>query len=253
VQSFLSFGRFHIPVYGLFAAVGLMCAMILGQRTARVARVDRDAFWDAGMITVFAAFILSRVLLVVENLRTFLAYPVLVLELPSLTKTGLWATAFVAFLYLRRRGLPLLDVLDAAAPCAALLCAFLSLGRAAEGTREGMPSAVRWAISSSFGRVHPVELYSAAAWLVLCVVLLRIQQRAHTSGETAAWGLVLGGLVLFLMGFFRLPEMLYGQAWVDGSQWRAVEYMVAGSLLLAWRSAIEARTAAGAKGVVDAV
>jgi phosphatidylglycerol:prolipoprotein diacylglycerol transferase len=240
VQSFLSFGRFHIPVYGLFAAVGLMCAMILGQRTARVARVDRDAFWDAGMITVFAAFILSRVLLVVENLRTFLAYPVLVLELPSLTKTGLWATAFVAFLYLRRRGLPLLDVLDAAAPCAALLCAFLSLGRAAEGTRE-------------FGRVHPVELYSAAAWLVLCVVLLRIQQRAHTSGETAAWGLVLGGLVLFLMGFFRLPEMLYGQAWVDGSQWRAVEYMVAGSLLLAWRSAIEARTAAGAKGVVDAV
>jgi phosphatidylglycerol---prolipoprotein diacylglyceryl transferase len=253
VQSFLSFGRFHIPVFGLFAAVGLMCAMALSQRTARWARVDRDALWDAGMVTVFATFVLSRLLLVVEDLRTFLLYPVLVLELPSLTSGGLLLTAIVAVVYLRRRSLPVLNVLDAAAPCTALLWAFLSLGKMAEGTRDGIPATVPWAIPSSFGRVHPVELYSALAWLVLCAVLLWMLRRTRMLGETAAWGLLLGGLVLFFADFFRLPGMLYGNSWLDGDEWRGLQLMVAGSLLLAWRLAVGARMALGAKGVDDAV
>jgi phosphatidylglycerol---prolipoprotein diacylglyceryl transferase len=250
VRSFLSFGRFHIPVYGLFAAVGLMCALLLGQRTARAARIDRDAFWDAGMVTVFSAFVLSRVLLVVENVRTFLMYPVLVLELPSLTLGGVALTAIVALLYLRRRRLPLLTTLDAAAPCAALVWAFLGLGRFAEGTRDGMPSTVPWAVSSSFGRVHPSEIYSAVGWLVLCAVLLWILEHARAQGETTAWGLVLGGLLLFVLEFFRLPLMLYGSSLLDAEEWHALGVMGAGSLLLAWCVGVGARDA---KGVGDAV
>ena len=248
MQSFLSLGRLHIPFYGLFAAAGLMCAMGLGLRTARMARVDRDALWDVGMVTVFSAFVLSRALLVMENLRTFLKYPVLVLELPSLTFGGEVLTAIVAVAYLRRRRLPLLSVMDAAAPCAALLWAFLGLGSVADGRRDGMPSSLPWAISSAFGRVHPVEMYSAVAWFVLCFVLLWILGRVREAGVTSAWGLVLGGLALFFLDFFRLPEMLYGYGWVDGGQWKAVEVMVAGSLLLAWRVGI-----GEARGMGDAV
>src|ERR1700679_2690879 len=103
----------------------------------------------------------------------------LLLELPSLTLSGVVLTAIVAVLYLRRRRLPLLNTLDAAAPCAALVWAFLGLGRFAEGTRDGMPGTVPWAVSSSFGRVHPLEIYSAVGWLVLCGVLLWILRRAQ--------------------------------------------------------------------------
>jgi phosphatidylglycerol---prolipoprotein diacylglyceryl transferase len=250
VQSFLSLGRFHIPVYGLFAAVGLIAAMALGQWTARRAKLDPDAIWDAGMVTVFAAFVLSRLLLVAENLRTFLVYPVLVLELPSLTKEGALLTAIVAVLYLRRRHLPLLTALDADAPCVALLTMFLCLGRFAEGTRDGMPATVPWAVPSSFGRVQPVELYAAFAALVLCVVLLWILRAERQSGVTVAWGLLLGGLLIFLLDFFRLPQMLYGTRILDGEEWRGLEVFVAGSLLLAWRVGIGSRSV---KGVGNAV
>lgn len=227
--------------------------MLLSQRTAARARVDRDALWDAGVVIVIAAFVLSRLLLVLENLRTFLMYPVLVLELPSLTQTGELMTGIFALVYLRHRRLPLVNTLDAAAACGALVEGFLSLGRLAEGTREGMPTTVPWAVASSFGRVHPVELYSAIAWFALCGVLLWIPGRTSISGVTAAWGLVLGGMVIFFVDFFRLPEMLYGWGYVDSGQWHAVYVMAVGSLLLAWCVGVGAQYYARAKGVGDAV
>jgi phosphatidylglycerol:prolipoprotein diacylglycerol transferase len=233
VQAFLSLGRLHLPVFGLFAAAGLIAAMLLGQHTARLARVNAGALWDAGMVAVFSAFVLSRALLAAENFSLFLGFPVLLLQAPSLTVGGMVLTAMVCLYYLRRRRLPLLGTLDAAAPCAALLAAFLEMGRMAEGTHEGMPTKVRWAIESPFGRVHPVEVYSAMAWLVLCALLLWLLRRARREGETAAWGLLLGGLAIFALDFFRLPSELFGNPIFDRVQWRAIALMLAGGATLA--------------------
>jgi phosphatidylglycerol:prolipoprotein diacylglycerol transferase len=253
VQSFLSLGRLQIPIYGLFAAVGLVCAMALGLRTARMARVDRDALWDTGMVMVLSAFVLSRALLVGENLRLFLHHPMLVLELPSLTHPGELMTAVITLLYLRRRRMPLLNALDAVAPCAALLSAFLGLGAFADGTREGMPSSLPWAVASLFGRVHPVELYAAIAETMLCAVLLWILRRARIPGETGAWGLALGGLLQFVLQFFRLPNVLYSTKMLDGYQLRGLEMMVAGGLLLSWLLGIGAPRPLPAKDTGDAI
>jgi phosphatidylglycerol---prolipoprotein diacylglyceryl transferase len=258
VHSFLSLGHLHIPVFGVFAAAGLMCAMALGLRTARMARVDPDGLWDAEMVTVLSAFVLSRLLLVLENVRTFAKYPVLLLELPSLTFGGLAWTAIVAVAYVRHRRLPLLNVLDAVAPCGALLGAFLSLGRLVEGTRSGMPATVPWAVASGFGRVHPAEVYGAFAGLLLCGVLLRILRRAQMPGETGAWGMLLGGLTLYFLDFFRLPQVLYADSWIDGDQLRVLYLAIAGGLLLAWRVGVGAKRtgvkqAIAAKDLSDAV
>ena len=241
VHSFLSVGRLHLPVFGLFAAAGLMAAMVLSQRTARWARVDAGALWDAGMGAVFSAFLLSRALLVAENFRTSLTHPLLVLELPSLTAAGVILTAIATAVYLRRRRLPLLRVLDAAAPCAALLSVFLEMGRMADGRREGMPTTARWAIASRFGQVHPVEIYSTIAWLALCAALLGLLRLARRAGGTGAWGLLLGGLLLFVTDFFRLPSELYGTSWFDRVQWFALILVTSGGLMLAFGPAARGR------------
>jgi phosphatidylglycerol---prolipoprotein diacylglyceryl transferase len=233
LHSFLSLGRFHVPVYGLFAAAGLMCAMTLSLYTARLAGIDPDALWNTGAVLVFTAFGLSRALLVVENLHTFLVYPVLVLELPSLTKEGVLLTAVVGVMYAWRKGLPLLRTLDAAAPCGALLWAFQGLGGLAEGTRNGMPAAVPWATLSSYGRVHPVEAYYALAGLLLAVGLVGVLKLDLRAGETAAWGALLYGLLLFVVDFFQLPIEPNGTSWFDGIQVRALEAMGVGGALLA--------------------
>jgi phosphatidylglycerol:prolipoprotein diacylglycerol transferase len=246
VESFVSLGRLHIPVTGIFAAAGLMSAMALGLRTAVLAGVDPDGFWNLGFVSVLGAFVISRAVLVIENLSTFLQFPVAVLELPTLTNTGLLCTLVFAGVYLRRHKLPLLGVLDAAAPCAPLFLAFLSVGSWMGGTREGMPTTLPWSVGSSFGRVHPVELYSAIVWGMTCAALLVVLKRRPLRGELAGFGLVAAGLANALLPFWKLPNMLYVDQRLDAQQWRGVEMIVIGSLLLAWRFAVADRRGAGA-------
>jgi phosphatidylglycerol:prolipoprotein diacylglycerol transferase len=242
VDSFIAIGSVHVPVYSLIAAAGIMCSMAVGLRTASFSRIDPDAFWDLGVVSVVAAFLLSRLLLVAENLHTFVQFPIAVLELPALSAGGIIATFIVALWYLHRRRLPLLGALDAAAPCLALLNAFLALGHFAEGTRLGMPTSVAWAVNSSFGRVHPFELYLTFAWLLVFVLLFAAVRKSVRRGQTAFLGLILAGLTLFLTDFFRLPNQLYGTDLLDGTEWRGLEFIVLGGLLLAWREAVPDRS-----------
>jgi len=175
VHSFyLQLGPLHIPIFGIFAALGLMSAFALSQRTARHAGLNPDAVWNALMTAVISAFVISRLLLIAFNLHNFLEYPLLMIGLPSLTSTGVLLTSLFMLLYLRWRRLPLPAFLDAVAPCAALLWAFVNLGRIAQGTREGMPAHLPWGVGDAqLGRVHPVEMYTVVAASALCIWLYR--------------------------------------------------------------------------------
>jgi len=109
-------GHFTVPTFGVLAAVGLVCALLLSFHTATLAGLNPEALWDAGFFTVLSALILSRLLLVIANFKSFLSYPLLILALPSLTATGLLLTLIAAFIYLKMRRLSLLRALDAWAP-----------------------------------------------------------------------------------------------------------------------------------------
>ena len=113
LPGYLRLGRWHLPVYAIFAAVGLVAALLLGERSAKLVGIAEDKLWDAGMFAVVAAFVASRVLLVVMDVNAFMAYPVLVLALPSLTYGGMAITAGLVWIYLRWKKLPVLDVMDA--------------------------------------------------------------------------------------------------------------------------------------------
>jgi phosphatidylglycerol:prolipoprotein diacylglycerol transferase len=234
--SFLQLGPLRIPVYGVFAALGLMLALGLSQRTARFARLDATAIWNAGMTAVIAAFVISRLLLVVFNFRSFLDYPLILLALPSLTSTGVLLTAIFMLGYLRWRRLPLLAVLDAFAPCGALLWAFLSLGHLVSGDRDGMANAPGSAALRLLGPVEPVEVYSMIAAALICVslllVLMRQSVRERAAGLTAGVGLLLTGLSLYFIDFVRLPSGLLPQAWIEPEQVVALAMAISGALLL---------------------
>jgi phosphatidylglycerol:prolipoprotein diacylglycerol transferase len=234
-SSYFQLGRLHIPVFGVVAAVGLMAALGLSQQTARWRRLDPSQLWDAGMVAVILAFAVSRALLVIFNWKDFLMYPLLLLAVPSLTGVGLLVTAVLLWIYLRWKRLPMLPVLDAWAPCAALLWGFLSLARILDGTREGMPTGVPWGvrIAGSFtDRVHPVEVYSLVAALLLCAALLGLARRTVYTGRTVSAGLIAGGVAIFFLDFFRVPSELFILAWLDPLQLVAVAMVAAGGAVL---------------------
>src|SRR4030088_362923 len=104
-------GHLLLPTFGILAAVGLMAALTLSLRTAAIIGIDSDKLWNAGLFTLLSAFALSRLLLIAANLHDFLAYPILLLMVPSLSATGILLTILATAIYLRLRHLPLLDTL----------------------------------------------------------------------------------------------------------------------------------------------
>ena len=149
-------GHLLLPTFGVLAAVGLMAALTLSLRTAAIIGLTPDKLWNAGLFTLLSAFVLSRLLLVATNLHNFLAYPILLLMVPSLTATGILLTVIATAIYLRLRHLPLLDTLDAWAPCATLIWAFLALGHFAEGSDAGLPT------TPPLGPPHPARPHPAS-------------------------------------------------------------------------------------------
>jgi phosphatidylglycerol:prolipoprotein diacylglycerol transferase len=225
-------GHLLLPTFGVLAALGLMAALTLSLRTAATVGIDSDKLWNAGLFTLLFAFALSRLLLVVANLRDFLAYPILLLMVPSLSATGILLTIVATAIYLRLRHLPLLDTLDAWAPCATLTWAFLALGHFAEGTDAGLPTTLPWGmpIPPSSIRLHPVALYAAVAASLLTVVLLRQLPRRHHPGDTLALALATSGTAQFFLTFVRQPHP--SSTLLDPIQWIALGMIAAAGLIL---------------------
>jgi phosphatidylglycerol---prolipoprotein diacylglyceryl transferase len=229
-------GHLLLPTFGVLAAVGLMAALTLSLRTAATVSLNPEAVWNAGLFAILSAFVLSRLLLVVTNLHSFLAYPILLLMVPSLTATGLLLTTVVTAFYLRLRHLPLLPTLDAWAPCAALVWAFLALGHFAEGSDAGLPTNLPWGvrIPPDPTRLHPVALYAAIAATLLTLALLRQLSRRHRPGDILALALAAAGTIQFLLTFLRQPSLfnvLLGNL-LDPIQWVSLGMILTAGLIL---------------------
>ena len=224
--------HFLLPTFGVLAALGLMAALTLSLRTAALTGLSPDKLWNAGLVILLSAFILSRLLIILANPFRFFVYPLLVLTLPSLTATGILLTIVATTIYLRLRNLPLLETLDAWAPCATLTWAFLALGHFAEGSDAGLPTTLPWGLRIPPDRtpLHPVALYAAVAASLLTVLLLLQLPRRHHSGDTLAFALAAAGTTQFLLTFFRQPYPYEGL--LDPIQWIALVMIAAAGLIL---------------------
>jgi phosphatidylglycerol:prolipoprotein diacylglycerol transferase len=233
--TLLHFGHITLPTFGVLVAVGLMAALALSLRTAAIVGLSPDRLWNAGLFVLLSAFVLSRVLLVVMYLHAFLTYPILLLAVPSLTPLGLLLTGVVTVLYLRVRRLPLLITLDAWAPCATLVWAFLALGHFAEGSDPGLPTALPWGVAMIADgiRLHPAALYAVIVALLLTVALLRRLGHRQHRGDTAAFALAAVGVTQFLLTFLRQPDPsaeLLGNL-LDPIQWVALGMIVVAGVI----------------------
>jgi phosphatidylglycerol:prolipoprotein diacylglycerol transferase len=236
----------RIPVYGLFATAGIIAALALSQRAARRAGLSPDHTWDAGVFAIAAAFIASRLLLVLGNLHAFWQMPLLVLTLPSLTYVGVLLTAVFTWFYLLLKRIPVLATLDAWSPSAALLAGFLQLGHFFEGTDAGMPTRLPWSVRTPgdtiLGRVHPVQLYAIVPAAVLGWLLYRWLPQRSYAGEVAARALFLGGAASFLLDMLRQPYDSYSTLPLDASQFVALGAMLVGMVLYATQRPKRAQT-----------
>lgn len=213
-----------------------MAALTLSLRTAGVTGLSPDKLWNAGLFTALSAFVLSRLLLIAASPHSFLAYPILLLTLPSLNATGILLTLVASAIYLRIHHLPLLTTLDAWSPCATLTWAFLALGHFAEGTDAGLPTTLPWGMAIPPGtiRLHPVALYAALTAAALTLTLLRQLPHRRHPGDTFALALAATGATQFLLSFVRqpYPYLEPTATLLDPIQWIALGMIALSALIV---------------------
>jgi phosphatidylglycerol:prolipoprotein diacylglycerol transferase len=223
--TFLQFGHLHIPVFGVVVAIGLMASLSLTQWSARRVGLDADRVWNTAMLAVVAVFVVSRLLLVVFNFRSFLEYPLLLLAVPSLTSLGIVVSTALVYGYVRWRGVPLLPLLDSCAASVALLWAFVNAAFLFDGTHDGMPVGAPSA-------PQPVEVYTLVAALVILLAVLNALRSGYRGGEATGLALTASGLAIFFIDFYRLPSELLPSLPIDPSQIIALVMVAVGGALL---------------------
>ena len=219
--TLLHLGNFTLPTFGVLAAVGLMCGLLLSERTAVPAGVDPQKLWNAGLFAVIAAFLVSRMLLIATNWRAFLAVPVLLLAVPSLTASGIVMTVVATLLWLWAKQVSFRRAFDAWSPCATLVWSFLALGHWAEGSDPGILSRSGWR--------PPVALYTAAFAAVLTVSACLRLRRRQPSGELAGHVLMAAGFGQFFLCFVRAAGVPL--AGLDVLEWVALAMILTGAAL----------------------
>lgn len=224
--------HFLLPTFGALAALGLMAALTLSLRTAVLTGLSPEKLWNAGLVILLSAFVLSRLLIILANPFRFFIYPLLVLTLPSLNAIGVLLTLVATVIYLRLKHLPLLDTLDAWSPCATLTWAFLALGHFAEGSDAGLPTTLPWgiAIPPNSLRLHPIAIYAAIVATLLTLALLRQLPRRQHSGDIFALALATSGTAQFLLTFFRQPYPDTGL--LDPIQWISLGMIALAGIVL---------------------
>ena len=246
-------GRVLIPSYGVVTALGVLLALVLAQRTARIVHVDPAKVWNLCILSLFAALAATRLLLVIVNWSALRAHPAWVLGLamvhhPLLTGTGAFAGAACAWWYARRNQLPLAPTADALAPPLALGLAFEQAGALLEGSGYGVaagptvawavtynsPLALLWSGAPLGIPLHPVQIYAAMAFLAIAVLLFVWLPLERRRGDGSGLWLMACGGAIYMTELWRDPEgrgsILRGA--IDGPQIAAIAMVLAGALVL---------------------
>lgn len=231
-----SFGHVIVPTYGVLAALGLVCAIVLAEACAPRAGMTAQRVGSLCLWAAFGTLVLSRLVLVLQSPRAFFTYPALLLSLPTVTRFGLLLALVSGVAYAAMHRLPMLRTLDAVAAPALLLAAFLHLGSFFAGTEPGTGTALAFGslVHGDEGH-HPVALYATALSLAGCAATLAMLVRQRRPG--CAFGIALSSFAAgrYIADEFR-PGYLLPQARVPGflrvDQVLLIALTVAGMLLL---------------------
>jgi len=240
------------------AALGVLAALFLAQRTARMAGIDAAKTWNLCVISLCAALVATRLLLVAVNWSAVRTHPQWALSLamvhhPLVGGIGVLAAAGAAALYIRLRGIPALAAADALAAPTALGLACEQVGALLAGAGYGTDATVPWAVTYQSPAaalwsgtplgvpLHPVQGYAALAFLTLSILLFVWLPARRRQGDIAGICLMGMGTAIYFTELWRDPEgrgsILNGA--LDGPQIAAMAMVLGGAWILRERKKSE--------------
>ena len=265
---FLHFWRLTIPTFGLMVAIAMLAAFyVLRADLARRDIAQRASGLAEAIVAIpsLAGIVGAKVYHILETPRDLLADPFgQIFSQYGFAWFGGLLAGVAAFVWLaRRNNIPLLMMLDAGSPAAALGYGIGRIGCFLSGDGDyGIPTSLPWGMSFPDGlvptteRVHPTPLYEFAVACLVAWFLWRLGKKQLAAGRLGArffpedpdpmikaatsYGpgyvfavyLILTGVARFLVEFIRInPRSFLG---LTNAQTASLLSILAG-VVLYWR------------------
>ncbi len=255
----IAIGPLKVHWYGLMYLIGFAAAWWLGRYRSRLAhcplqrdQVDDLIFYGALGVVLGGRF--GYVLF--YNFDQFLANPLWLFKVwegGMAFHGGLLGVIVAMWLYGRRIGVALGDVLDNVAPLVPIGLGMGRLGNFIGQELWGRAADVPWAMvfpkdPSGLAR-HPSQLYQAALeGLLLFVILFWFAHKPRPRWAVGALFVTCYGCFRFIVEFFRQPDSHIGFdlfGWLTRGQLLSLPMIIGGLLLLWWAYQRDSKTTKG--------
>ena len=206
---------FDVTSFGAMVAVGALVGLWVFQREVRQSGLPASAV-DAAVAGVVGGMVGAKLLWSLEHRGEAPALDLL-LSRGGMSWFGGFAGGIAAGLFVTVwRRLPMQAVLAAATPGLAMGQAIGRVGCFLVGDDYGRPTQLPWGVAfpqglpPTFVRVHPTQLYEAAALVPLAWVLIRLRRRGRSDRYVVGAYLTLAGSIRFLIEFIRVDVRVVG-------------------------------------------
>ena len=253
-------GSFPVGTYGLMLALAFFAALALAKRQARLEGLDPDTVAELSITLLLAGIIGSKLLMIIVGLLAPAGtdgaltlsevFSFATLRAGGAIHGGVIASALAFFLVARKYKLSLRAAGDALAPATALGQAIGRLGCFFAGCCYGTTCEQPWAITftnpdaasqgTPLGQgLHPVQLYTLLANLLVMSFLLLLRKRRPFRGFILGAYFVLEGIGRIVTELWRgdLDRGVWlGQPWLSTGRLTALGFIATGILLwVVWR------------------
>ncbi len=207
-------GKFKIPAYGVFVAIGFLVAVLLAERRARAEGLGEGVMSDAAFWILLAGIVGARLYYVLQHLGYFSKKP---LEALFIWKGGLAIIGGLAFgamagaLFFKRKGIELAKAFDIVAWVLPLAQGIGRIGCLFAGCCYGKPCSLPWAIvfknPDSLAPIgiplHPTEIYHMLANFAVFAALTLAYKNKRFDGQILSLYFMLYSIGRFAVEFFR--------------------------------------------------
>jgi phosphatidylglycerol:prolipoprotein diacylglycerol transferase len=228
-------GSLEVTSFGVMVALGALLGLLLMHRELRKSGQNAAAGTDAALTGVLGGLVGAKLLYVLEHAHEALGETLLSRGGMSWFG-GLVGGVAAGLVVIRWRRLPVFPVLAAAAPALALGQAVGRIGCFLVGDDYGRPTSLPWGVSFPEGlpptlvRVHPTQLYEAAALFLFAWLLARWLERGLRPRAVVGRYLLLAGGMRFVVEFIRINVPVLGPFTM--AQLFAAAAVIAGVVLL---------------------
>jgi phosphatidylglycerol:prolipoprotein diacylglycerol transferase len=216
-NDLLTIGPITLHGYGLMIAIGIICALYMFEKRAKVRKLDSNTAYRLSLISLLFGFIGAKLLYCIIEFKVIIDHPWQAISGSGfVVYGGIIGGISAAMIYCKLKRVSFFSYFDLAVPSIALAQGFGRIGCFLAGCCYGRET------NSAFGIVFyhssiapngvkliPTQLLSSAGDFMLAAILLLYARKERKQGRVGALYLILYSIGRFVIEFFRNDDRGY--------------------------------------------